>query len=890
MPLSAGARLGPYEIIGPLGSGGMGEVYGAKDTRLDRKVAIKILAQQLSENSRLQQRFDREARALASLSHPHICTLHDVGRENGVDFLVMEYLEGETLAARLERGPLPLEQVLRLGTQMAEALDRAHRLGVVHRDLKPGNIMLTRTGAKLLDFGLAKVATSAMETTHTQPSIAPTEACHPLTIRGTIVGTLDYMAPEQVEGEEADARSDIFALGAVLYEMVTGRRAFSGKSHASVISAILSSNPPPLSEVQPGMPPALDRAIHRCLAKDPDERWQSARDLMLELRWIADAGSKLEHLPQGSINRRKRIAWITGLAGLTAALGLAIMSFHRPTREMPAARFAVSLPEGTVASLTRISPDGTHFSFTIVSDVQAGIWIRPLDELAARPLPGTEGARAHFWSPDSRSIGFFARGKLRKISLSGGPPQDICDAPGAGPFQSGAWGGGGSILFHVAEAPGHQEGLFRVSEAGGEPTRVTVVDESEKELVASWPVFLPDGRHFVFPAARWKEDGGLEPGGTYVASLESSKAHKLLDATSYAVYEPAGYLLYIQGGTLFARPFDSDALRFRGEPLRIADQLTLWAGIGAPFFAVSENGVLVFETHGEQSRLAWKGREGAEIGQAGPPADYGAIRISPEGRRIAAMIANPQTGLNDIGIIDITRNVTTRFTPEDSDAYYPVWSPDGSRMVYCRPEKGPPFLHEKPLAGGEEEELLPPSGTMQCPTDWSADGRFILYQDRVTATNWDIWILPLDGNRRPIPFQATRHEEKDATFSPDVRWVAYASDETGRPEIYVQPFQGPGERQRVSRAGGTLPRWGRDGKGLFYLGAAGQLMAVPVALGPNLALGAPAAQFTGAAPGGLVTEYDVSPDGERFLVNVTIPGAGAAPTVLLNWTTRLAGK
>ncbi|MEE9235038.1 MAG: protein kinase [Candidatus Acidoferrales bacterium] len=888
MALSPGIRLGPYEILAPLGVGGMGEVYRARDTRLDRTVAIKVLPAHLSENARLRQRFEREARALASLSHPHICTLHDVGHENGVHFLVMEYLEGETLAARVEKGPLPTEQVLRAGIEIADALDKAHRQGVIHRDLKPGNIMLTKTGAKLLDFGLAKAATNLVATALTKMSTAPTQS-QPITTEGTILGTLHYMAPEQLEGREVDTRSDIFALGAVLYEMGTGRKAFSGQSQASVIAAILSSEPPPMATLQPMTPPALDRAVKRCLGKDPEERWQSARDLMLELKWV-QAGPAAE-VPAPGIacrRRRERLAWVAAVLALATALGLAIVYFNRPTRETHTTRFSVSLPENAEGVFSRVSPDGRYLAFSIASGGQRQLWLRPLNAVSAQPLPGTEGARFPFWSPDSRLIGFFAEGKLQKIDVAGGPPQILCDAPGV--FSMGTWSRNGTILFSVFEAPG-QEGLHRVSAAGGAPTRMTILDESEKELLPFYPSFLPDGRHFIFRCAQ-VEDGSFEDRGICVASLDSGRARQLVDArspVSRAEYAPPGYLLYARGETLLAHPFDANKLRLQGEPLTIAAQVEHYGPVGLVNFSVSESGVLAYQAGGSQSRLLWKDRKGQVIGEVGDPAEYFDVRLSPDGQKLAVSIRDLQALAGDIWIIELARNVATRFTTvgPQSEAFFPLWSPDGSRIVFCMPRDAPPFLHQKPLAGGEKEVLLPSSGTLQCPTDWSPDSRFILYMDRHPDTNADLWILPLAGERKPIPFLRTRFSEMLATFSPDGRWVAFVSDESGRPEVYVQPFEGPGERRRVSTAGGFLPRWRRDGKELFYLGVDNQLMVVPVKLGVRFELGTPQALFPVEAGPSVGSGYDVTADGHRFIVISAMPGTAVSPTVVLNWTAEL---
>jgi Tol biopolymer transport system component len=870
-----------------LGAGGMGEVYRARDTRLERTVAIKILPAQFSSDPIRKQRFEREAKTISSLNHPHICTLHDIGQQDGVDYLVMECVEGETLATRLEKGPLPLDQALKYGAQIADALDKAHSSGVVHRDLKPGNIMLTKAGVKLLDFGLAKATTDAVATSLTEMSTALTQS-RTLTAEGTILGTLHYMAPEQLEGREADARSDIFALGEVLYEMGTGRQAFQGKSRASVIAAILSSAPPPMSTLQPMTPPALDRAVKRCLAKDPEERWQSARDLGLELKWVAEAGAAEVPAPATvRRQRRERLAWVGAVVALAVALGLALIHFGRATRETRAMRFSVSLPENTSMISGRVSPDGRYLSFAGDSGGQTQLWLRPLDALAARPLPGTEGVRSvHFWSPDSRFIGFIAEGKLKKIDVKGGPPQVLCDAPGAGPFQLGTWNGDGTILFNLAEAPG-REGLYRVSATGGTATRFTLHDESGKELQAVWPSFLPDGRHFVFACGRQRQDGGFEATGICVASLDSDQARKLLDTTSYSEYAPPGYLLYVRDAALFAHPFDPDKLRFHGDPVRIVEHVATIAGVGAPSFSAGGSGLLGFYVGGSQSRLVWKDRKGVLVGQVGTPAEYGDLRLSPDGQRLVVPITDPQAGTTDLWLIELPRNLATRFTSEAADVYNPIWSPDGSRIAFGVPRGAPPFLHQKAVSGGELEVLLPSNGTMHLATDWSPDGRFIIYAERNPDTNWDLWVLPLGGERKPFPFLRTRFREMLATFSPDGRWVAFVSEESGRPEVYVQPFQRSGEKHRVSTAGGSLPRWRRDGKELFYVSHDNQLMAVPVQLGASFESGTPKALFSIEASQSVEISYDVSADGQRFIINSPIPGTAAPPTVVVNWAAEL---
>jgi Tol biopolymer transport system component len=890
MALPTGTRLGPYEILGPLGAGGMGEVYSARDGRLDRAVAIKVLPEHLASDPRLRQRFEREARALAALSHPHICTLHDVGEQDGVSFLVMERLEGETLAARLAKGALPLSEVTRVGSQIAAALDQAHRRGVVHRDLKPANVMLTRAGAKLLDFGLARPAVDVLASPAGDLTRLPTES-QPLTTNQEIVGTIPYMAPEQLEGREPDTRTDIFALGAVLHEMATGRRAFGGESMASVIAAILTAEPPPLSSLAPLAPAALERAVSRCLAKDPESRWQSARDLQLELDWIDQAGGGAEASAARASRSRipERLAWLAAVGALAVALGLAIARLDGPApAPLAAARFTVAPPAGLSYTFARVSPDGRHLSFTALgAGDRSQIWLRPLEDPAARPLPGTEGAGRHFWSPDSRYIAFFAEGKLKRVEVTGGPSRVLCEAPGAGPFRQGAWGRDGTILFRVDEAPGHREGLFRVPASGGAPAALDPIDESGRKMQAGWPSFLPDGRRFL--AACNAEGDATQRAGICVITLETGHARRLLDIPSYAEYAPPGFLLYVEGTSLSAQPFDAESLRLSGEPKRIADGMESWAGIGVPSFSVSTNGVLVHQGLGGQARLLWKDRSGGDLGEAGPRGIYEYVRLAPDGRRAVATLRHPQHGVSELWIVDLERRVSTRFTPESPDALFPVWSPDGSRMAYCRPRNGPPSLHVKSLSGGADRVLLPSAGSMQCASDWSSDGRHLLFTERHPGTGMDIWLLATDSARPPTPLVRTSFRELSASFSPDTRWVAYTSDESGQPEVYVQPFPGPGERIRVSVEGGTLPRWRRDGGELYYLDSSERLVAVPVGPGPTPRVGAPAPLFrfeTGGSPD-VAGRYDVSADGQRFLVIAPESAAAPGATVVLDWPAAL---
>ncbi|HLN58315.1 MAG TPA: protein kinase, partial [Thermoanaerobaculia bacterium] len=562
MTLAAGSRLGPYEIQAAIGAGGMGEVYRARDTRLERTVAVKVLPEHLTSNEDLRQRFEREAKTISQLSHPHICALYDVGREGDRDFLVMEYLEGETLAARLDKGALPSEQLLRYGIEIADALDKAHRQGIVHRDLKPGNVMLTKTGVKLLDFGLAKFQAGAREKAISEVSRLATQAqaSQPLTERGTVLGTFQYMAPEQLEGGEADSRSDIFAFGAVLYEMATGRKAFSGKSQASLIGSILRDDPASVNEIAPMTPPALNRVIKTCLAKDPEDRFQTAHDAKLQLQWIAEGGSQAG-LPAPVAARRKsreRLAWGVAAAAIVAAVLFGAGYVRRAPPKASPIRFEIPTPEGvTLIDAPKISPDGKLLAFNASdSSGRSRIWVRPLSALTAQPLAGTEGAARPFWSPDSRFLGFFADGKLKKIEVSGGPPQKICDYPTGA---DGSWSPAGIILFDGRAA----DPIQRVSAEGGTPAVVVKADASRKETAVGWPEFLPDGRHFLYMAQGQKTEDH-----TYrIGSLDSTESRALASAQSLVTYAPPGHLLFVRESTLVAQPFDAKAMKTTGEPV-----------------------------------------------------------------------------------------------------------------------------------------------------------------------------------------------------------------------------------------------------------------------------------------------------------------------------------
>ncbi len=909
MALPTGTRLGPYEIVAPIGAGGMGEVYRARDTRLDRTVAVKVLPPHLTANPEIRAafraRFEREARAVSSLNHPNICILHDIGEQDGVDYLVMEYLEGETLAARLANGPLPAEEALRYAIQIADALGQAHRQGVFHRDLKPGNVMLTKTGSKLLDFGLAKLQ-APVGATVLGDSALPTEGA--LTQLGTILGTFQYMAPEQLEGKKTDGRADIFSFGAVLFEMATGRRAFAGTSHASLIASILSAQPPPVSSVQPLSPPALDRIVQRCLAKDPEDRWQTALDLAAELKWIA--GSSLTSVapslapsqPAPSPPRplaQSRLPWALAATATLAALLFAGLYFRRPPAEVRAVKLTMLPPEKATFGAITVSPDGRRLAFVASEAGKSQLWIRSLDSLSAQPLPGTEGASYPFWSPDSRFIGFFAQGKLKKIEASGGPPQTLCDAVNG---RGGSWNRDGVIVF----SPGQASGLLRVQAAGGEARPVTTLDSSRHEASHRWPHFLPDGRHYlVYVSSSTNEHRGI-----HLAALASKDRRRLVGDPSNGAYarpgSGPGHLLFVRDGSLMAQPFDAGKLVLGGEPFPVAERIGYDPAFAWGAFSVSDTGVLVYDPSGSSSsdQLAWFDRQGKRLGTVGAPGVHVQPWLSPDEKVLAVERIDVQGATTfDIWLHELSRDISSRFTFDSQNDLLPVWSPDGSRIAFASNRDGAYNLYLKSSSGAGKEELLQKSANWQLPTDFSRDGRFLAYMEQDSKTNFDLWVLPgpggAPGDRKPMLVLQTPFNESWAQFSPGPegrpRWIAYHSDESKREEVYVmsfggQPGAGPGGKWQISNNGGSFPKWRRDGKELFYLAADKKMMAVEVQSGPDgqFQAGSPRPLFETRISSPLV-RYTVTGDGQRFLVPTPTGEARSTPaTVVLNWTA--AGK
>ncbi len=898
MLLSPGTRLGPYEILAPLGAGGMGEVYRARDTRLGRTVAVKVLAAHLAGHADLRQRLEREAKAISSLSHPNICVLHDIGHQEGVDFLVMEFLEGETLAKRLEKGPLPLAQVLTCGMQVADALDKAHRRGLVHRDLKPGNIMLTATGAKVLDFGLAKshprgAGVSAL-------SVPPTQSS-PLTAEGAIVGTFQYMSPEQLEGKDADGRSDIFSLGAVLYEMAAGKKAFPGKSQYSVASAILEKDPEPIRAAQPRTPPALERVVSRCLAKDPEDRWQTARDLAVELKWMAQSGAETgfaagETAAAPVPRQRRERLWMTatavlGLATLVLLAGFVFLQWGAP--DIEPLRAYILPPEGAAIPASGISggpavisPDGKLLAFVAATPEGTRLlWVRPLGSLAAQSLAGTEGAMFPFWSPDSRSLGFFALGKLKRIDLAGGPPLPLCDVGGA---RGGAWNSGGMILF----TPSSTSGLFLVSASGGKATPLTKLDLSGAGGSHRWPHFLPDGKHFLYlnrGAVPSSTVTGTE--GVYVASLDGRLNKLLVRAVSNMAYS-SGYLLFARESGLTAQAFDAKRLEITGDSIAVAGQVQFDVLFSLAAFSASKKGVLTYHSGGARqnsTRLVWFDATGKELGVLGDQEVYFGLRLSPDGKKAAVDLVDVATRNWDVWIYDLSRGARTRFTFDPAIDRYPVWSPDGNRIVFASGRKGPFSLYAKPSGGAGADEPLLVTAPNLYPADWSPDGRYILYSPDDPRTGRDLWVLPLFGDRKPLPFLQTQFNENQyARFSPDGRWVAYVSDESGADQVYVAPFPGPGGKWQISASGGNFPAWRGDGKEIVFLSTDDKLVATAVnARGADFQVGTSRTLFQ-ARPARIGLPFDVSRDAQRFLMN-TAPAerSGIPVTLVVNWTAGL---
>jgi eukaryotic-like serine/threonine-protein kinase len=893
MPLTPGTRLGPYEILALVGAGGMGEVYRARDTRLGRDVAVKILSAHLSSDPDLKRRFEREARAVSSFTHPNICCLYDVGCHDGIDFIVMEYLEGETLADRLSTGLLPFEQALKIGVEIADALDKAHHAGIIHRDLKPGNIMLTKSGAKLMDFGLAKPVTgtiSAVPRASAQTPSLPTMSVTaltapraPFTEHGTIMGTLPYMAPETIQGQPADIRSDIFSFGCVLYEMVSGRRAFTGESRLNIAAAILEKDPQPLSSLQPHIPAALEHVMLRCLMKDPEERWQSSRDLSRELKWISEGvrlteTSEAMSRPRGRLG--ERLAW--GVAALCvvmlAWLGLAHWRSVQPA-ESSHLHLSILPPPSTsfVPYNFAISPDGRRLAFVAATqDGGTALWIRSLAAGAAQQLTGTEGATYPFWSPDSRQVGFFQASKLKSIDPGSGAVQILCDAPGA---FGGAWNDRGTIIFAAQNWPsGIVSRIFNVSAAGGEPESATKGNEPSSAMF--WPSALPDRDHFLYFVRG--NSNSAQRQGIYAGSL-STKESKLISSEIVGNAQFASsHLYYVRDRSLMAQPFDLKRLQLTGQPEAISRQeLEEAPAFSRTGFSVSDNGVVVFQSATESvSRLSWFDRSGKELEEL-PRTGYRDPALSRDGSLLAVSSDENHNGRHYIHIYDFARGTSTRVS-EGGAEVFPVLSPDSERVAYVANDaRTSQYIDVAATDGSGKSERLAASDFL-IPNDWSADGRFFVYMNFQNGAPV-LDILDLFNHSSTVFGPGA-----EAQFSPDGKWIAFlgpgsTSDE--EVEVYVAPSRGAGRRIQISNHGGAQPRWRADGKELFYITKDKKLMAVAMDTSHNEPLpGVPHVLFQTRIIASRIVlfQYAVSPDGKRFLINST-PSVGAAPlTVVMN--------
>ncbi len=887
MTLSPGQKLGPYEIVSSAGSGGMGEVYKARDTRLERTVAIKILPERSTQNEAMRARFEREAKAISSLNHPHICTLHDIGHENGIDYLVMEYLEGQTLSDRIKKGRIPLTEALEIAFEIADALDKAHRQGLIHRDLKPSNIILTSGGAKLLDFGLAKF----QFTDGPVAGISDITQTTPLTGSGTIVGTLQYMSPEQLEGAEADARSDIFAFGAILYEMISGKRPFEGKSQASIIAAIIERDPPTTTVISPETPPGVDRLIRKCLEKTPDRRWQSARDLADEIHWQSHSSSLA--VTATSIADKKRFRFRLGwlipiiLLPIAAYYGLGGRSHAVQTRNL--VRFEIT-PNAGIQSISwpQISPDGSLLAFKAVDqNNQERIWIRPMDAAEAYPLTGTEGALRPFWSPDSRYLAYSTAYKqLRKVPVSGGPPQLI------GEFDrvaDGSWGRDGSIIFDG----GITDSIRIISASGGVAQAVTKLDHEGGETNHGWPQFLPDGKHFLFLSSSDTSNNAASH-ELKVGSTVSDEVINLFPATSRVIYAKPGYLLYVKDKVLLARAFDADKLKITGAPVSIAENISSPAQSILPSFDVSDEGTLVYLTSDAtiKNQLVWVDRTGRELSTLLGPSRYSDVSLSPDDRQLVYSVDDPRTGTSDLWLYDFDREVGTRFTFDPAVDWGPVWSRDGSTIFFNRGILPNLVPYMKPAnASTPERRLIGPGYGMAAVTDVTKDMSHICL---TIAPNGqpDLAIMSLDHDSTIIPILSSDRGELGGYFSPDGKYLAYVEQQPGGGggQLFILELSGSNGKWQISPSGAPSYRWSATGDELFYCNNDWDMISVPISTENGLNIGKSKVLFNHELSNLQLSGplFDVTADGKKFILISAIEQKDVLKiNVILNWTEML---
>ncbi len=864
--LSPGSRLGPYEIVAALGAGGMGEVYRARDSQLNRDVAIKVLPAVLAGDAQYMARFEQEAQVLAQLNHPNIAAIYAV--ERGA--LVMEFVEGANLC-----GPLPLEDAIPIARQIAAGLEAAHERGIVHRDLKPANIRITPSGVvKLLDFGLAKSPDDAASMPELNSAVSPTPS-PAVTLAGMIVGTAAYMSPEQARGKPVDKRADIWAFGVVLYEMLTGSRPFVGETIAATVASVLKDTPD-WNKLPRETPPHIRRLLVRCLRKDANTRLRDigeARVLLDELGEPSAAEPAAARPP-----RRIWLAWVAVAA--IVAVATAVLWPRPAAQEPPAVRFFVA-PPGKASfsgvSLPALSPDGRHLAFVAETDSHPQLWIRDLDAIEARPLPATDGAADPFWSPDSRFVGFFVPGALKTIAIAGGPAVRLCNAPDG---RGGSWNQNNVIVF----TPSYGAPLFRVPAAGGTPSPVTTLEAPARETSHRFPWFLPDGRHFLFTA----RSGSPEKTAVYAGDLESKERRLVIAAASNAVYSPPGVLLFMRRNTLMAQRFDAPRLRTIGEPLPVAEHVNYVEGTAQGQFSVSQTGVLAYSSGGGslRSQLTWFNRSGQPLGTVGPAAVMQAAVLAPNGKSVVVDRLDPALGTYDLWLLDLAHGTESRLTFDPGNDMFPVWSPDGSRILFTSNRGGGYGLYQKAANGAGKEQLLYEAGGVTLPTDWSADGRFAIFDNATSKAEDDVWVLPLASDRKAFPFLQADFGELHAKLSPDGHWLAYESNETGEAEVYVQPFPSADGKWQVSAQGGTRPLWSHDGTELFYVSTDSKIMAVPVKAGAKFEHGIPQALFPVRMPP--ASPFDISRDGKRFLIlNGADPESDAPMTLVVHWDAAL---
>jgi eukaryotic-like serine/threonine-protein kinase len=876
-----GRSIGGYKILGLLRAGGMGDVYRARNTKLGREVAIKVLLRKSSSDPERVRRFKLEAQAASALNHPNIITIDEIGQIYSVYYMVMELVEGKTLREVLGSGPLSTSKMLNLALQMADGLAKAHAAGITHRDLKPDNIIVTKDGlVKILDFGLATLSEPPMD----KEELARAATRDRGTPGGVILGDIGYLSPEQARGQPIDFQTDQFSLGAILYEMATGKRAFKGDTAVETLSAIIQDEPRPIVELNPKAAAPVRWIIERCLMKDAEERYASTHDLARELENVLQHSSEelsAAELPTViRLRGRELLAWIAAATFfLVAAVAAGVGYFYRAPDDH-SIFFSVSPPKQEILETGGgLSPDGNLLALVSADPGgQTRLWIRPLESLVARPLPGTEGVQYTFWSPDSRFIGFFAQGKLKKIDVSGGPPQILCDAPNG---RGGTWNREGTILF----SPRVVDAIYRVPAAGGEPTAVTTTET--KQETHWWPYFLPDGRHFLYLIRGDPQENQM----ICLGSLDLKDRKRLLKADSGGTYAPPGYLLFARAGTLLAQRFDAKTLQLEGDPFPVVESVAYRLSRGHAAFSISENGRLAYLTGGinPKTQLVWFDRKGKRLGSVTDPGDYRCPELSHDQKRVLVERLDPEARTYDIWLLELLRGTRSRLTIDPSNDSNGVWSPDDQRIIFTSNRRGHWDIYRRILSGTGGDEIVLESSDGKNVDQWSEDGRFIVYTSSGPSYN-DLCVLPLFGDRKPTPFLQTPFNEVQARISPNGRWIAYASDESGTLQVYVQSFPPSGAKWPISANGGGQPAWRRDGRELFYVAADKKIMAAAVKETSVFEAGVPEALFQTGISGLLNARnhYTVTADGRRFLINTPVEETTPLQlTVVLNWMARL---